>query len=81
MREELGMESCARVNKDMQRWTTRKEKEKTKPKQHVLDHMTKHALQRAKERGVSVKEVLEGRANVEQILTNDGRFITIIPKK
>ena len=68
-----------RVQNDIKRWTSRQEKRKQKAKYHVYDVMTKHALQRAKERDVKVRDILQGRARVEQILTEDMRFITIIP--
>jgi len=41
--------------------------------------MTQHAVVRAMERGVKLREILEGRAHVQQILDNDMRFITVIP--
>lgn len=71
----------AQVNKDMKRWQVRKDKQAPKPKHHLLNVMTQHALQRAGERNVRVKDVLEGRAKVKQILTPDKRYITIIPEK
>ena len=43
--------------------------------------LTQHALSRAAERGVRVKDVLEGRANVKLCLTPEGRYATIIPTK
>ena len=72
-----------RIDVDLKRWTSRKEKtnSKPKPKHHIHDVMTKHALNRAKERGIRVRDIVEGRAKVEQIVTENGKFITIIPKK
>ena len=57
----------------------RQRKHKAKDKTHLLKHMTLHALQRATERSVKVKDICEGRACVKQITDGDGRFITIIP--
>lgn len=41
--------------------------------------MTEHAVARAVQRGVKIREIIEGRAHVQQILDKDGRFLTVIP--
>jgi hypothetical protein len=64
---------------DMNRWKQRKGKSKPKPKTDVHRALTEHALQRSEQRGVRVKDVVEGRAAVRQLTTEDGRFITIVP--
>lgn len=69
----------AQIQKDLQRWQVRKDKSIPKSKYHVYDVMTKHALQRAEQRNMRVKDVVEGRAKVKQILTKEKRYITIIP--
>ena len=63
---------------DLRRWQARKDKRVRKCKKHVEQCMTKHALHRAEERNIRVKDILEGRAKVKQCCTEDGRFITII---
>lgn len=65
-------------NKDMQRWEQRKNKCKPKEKTRVQSALTEHALRRAEQRHVRVKDIVEGRAAVKQV-TKDGRFLTIIP--
>ena len=65
---------------DLQRWEQRKNKSKPKDKSRVLSTLTEHALRRAEQRNVSVKEIVEGRAAVKQV-TKDGRFLTIIRKE
>ena len=65
-------------NKDLQRWEQRKSKSKPKEKTRVQSALTEHALRRAEHRAVRVKDIVEGRAAVKQI-TQDGRFLTIIP--
>ena len=60
-------------------WTSRKRKEKPKDKSHINATLTQHALNRASKRNVSVREIVEGRACVQQITDKEGRFITIIP--
>ena len=57
----------------------RQRKHKAKDKNHLLKHMTQHALRRATERKVKIKDICEGRACVKQITDETGRFITIIP--
>ena len=69
----------AQIHKDLLRWQVRKDKSTPKSKHHVYDVMTKHALQRADQRNIRVKDVVQGRAKVQQILTQDKRYITIIP--
>ena len=64
---------------DMKRWKQRKSKNKPKPKTDVHRALTDHALERADQRGVRVKDVVEGRAAVKQLTTSDGRFITVVP--
>ena len=75
----MEQEENAQIYKDLQRWQVRKDKSIPKSKQHVYDVMTKHALQRAEQRNMRVKDVVEGRAKVQQILTKEKRYITIIP--
>lgn len=64
---------------DIRRWQTRKEKRVRKCKEHVKQCMTAHALSRAAERNVRVKDIIEGRAKVQQRCTPEGMYITIIP--
>ena len=64
---------------DMKRWKQRKSKNKPKPKTDVHRALTDHALERADQRGVRVKDVVEGRAAVKQLTTSDGRLITVVP--
>ena len=66
---------------DADRWKTRKKKQQPKDKSHIYSTLTVHALHRAEQRGVRVKDVMEGRANVKPCLTEDGRYATIIPTK
>ena len=68
------------IKNDMRRWQMRKDKQTPKAKHHILKVMTAQALQRAKERNVRVRDIVEGRAQVKQLLTPDGRYITIIPR-
>lgn len=75
----MEQEENAQIHKDLQRWQVRKDKSIPKSKHHVYDVMTKHALQRAEQRNIRVKDVVESRAKVQQILTKDKRYITIIP--
>ena len=63
---------------DLQRWEQRKNKNKPKDKSRVQSTLTEHALRRAEQREVRVKDIVEGRAAVKQV-TKDGRFLTIIP--
>ena len=65
-------------NTDLQRWEQRKNKSKPKEKTRVQSTLTEHALKRADQRNVRVKDIIEGRAAVKQV-TKDGRFLTIIP--
>ena len=64
---------------DMRRWQARKDKRVKKSKEHVKQCMTAHALTRAEQRNVRVRDVLEGRAKLRQRSATDGKFITIVP--
>ena len=64
---------------ELQRWEQRKNKGKPKEKIRVQSTLTEHALKRADQRNVRVKDIVEGRAAVKQV-TKDGRFLTIIRK-
>lgn len=67
-------------NTDLQRWEQRKNKSKPKDKSRVQSTLTEHALRRAEQRDIRVKDIVEGRASVQQVV-KDGRFLTIIPMK
>ena len=75
----MQQEENAQIFKDLQRWQVRKDKCIPKSKHHVHDVLTKHALQRAEQRNMRVKDIVEGRAKIQQILTKDNRYITVIP--
>ena len=64
---------------DLVRWHARQNKHKPKDKSRVYEFMTQHALARADQRGVRVKDILEGRANIEPRFTPDGRYATVVP--
>lgn len=62
------------------RWNARKRKCRPKQKFHLHKTMTDHAIVRAVQRNVKIRDVIEGRARVEQTVDGYGRYITIVPK-